>query len=125
MKSFSQYWIISMVDFAKNYSFQVQNEVQNMHWHSYQINILVHITFQSNPNFDVHVEDSKSLMNIIFTSPMIVSTILNLCNIFLASIRGTFQTKGFPQDGITCGLMGVLINLSLQNLGILYQCILT
>jgi hypothetical protein len=50
MKSFLQYCIISMVDFAKKYNFQVQNEVQSMHWHSYQISILVHITYRFDPN---------------------------------------------------------------------------
>jgi hypothetical protein len=39
---------------------------------------------------------------------MIINTILNLCNIVLAYIGGTFQTKDFPQDGIMCGLMGAL-----------------
>jgi hypothetical protein len=34
-----------MVDFVENYSFEMQNEVQSMHWHSYQISILVHITY--------------------------------------------------------------------------------
>jgi len=57
-----QYCIISMEDFAKNYSFQVQNEVQSMHWHSYQISILVHITYWSNPDFDMHDEDTKILI---------------------------------------------------------------
>jgi hypothetical protein len=56
---------------------------------------------------------------------MIANTILNLCNTILAYIGGTFQTKDFPQDGIMCGLMGALVNLSLQNLGILYLGILT
>jgi hypothetical protein len=51
---------------------------------------------------------------------MITSMILNLCNIVLAYIGGTFQTKDFLQDGIMCGLMGALINLSFQNFGILY-----
>jgi hypothetical protein len=51
-----------MVDFAKNYSFQMQNEVQSMHWHSYQISILVHITYRFDPNFDVHDDDSKILI---------------------------------------------------------------
>ncbi len=62
MKSFLQYCIISMEDFAKNYSFQVQNEVQSMHWHSYQISILVHITYRSNLDFDMHDEDTKILI---------------------------------------------------------------
>jgi hypothetical protein len=28
--------IVSMVNFAENYCFEIQNEVQNMHWYFYQ-----------------------------------------------------------------------------------------
>jgi hypothetical protein len=38
--------ILSHVDFAENYSFEIQNEIQSMHWHSSQITILVHITYR-------------------------------------------------------------------------------
>jgi hypothetical protein len=48
------------VDFVENYNFQVQNEVLNMHWNSYQIN----------PNFDGYDENFKVLTNIIFMSQM-------------------------------------------------------
>ncbi|GAQ92554.1 hypothetical protein KFL_010490010 [Klebsormidium nitens] len=34
--------IVSVIDFAENYSFQVQNEIQSMHWYSDQVTILVH-----------------------------------------------------------------------------------
>jgi len=27
--------MVFVVDFAKNYSFEVQNEMQNIHWHTY------------------------------------------------------------------------------------------
>ncbi len=37
-----------MADFADNYSFEVQNEMQSMYWHSYQISIIVHISFHHN-----------------------------------------------------------------------------
>jgi len=50
-----------MLDFVENYNFQMQNEFQSMHWHSYQISILVHNTYRSNPNFDAYDEDSKIL----------------------------------------------------------------
>lgn len=36
--------LISHIDFAENYSFAIQNEVQSMHWFSTSITILVHIT---------------------------------------------------------------------------------
>ena len=38
--------ILSHVDFAENYSFEIQNEIQSMHWHSSHITILVHITYR-------------------------------------------------------------------------------
>ncbi len=38
--------MVSVVDFAENYTFETQNEVQSMHWHRYHISILVHITYQ-------------------------------------------------------------------------------
>jgi hypothetical protein len=37
--------ILSIVDFAENYSLQDFNEVQEMHWHSFQITIQVHICY--------------------------------------------------------------------------------
>ena len=41
--------IVSVIDFAKNYSFKWQNEVQSQHWFSFQVTILVHITFRIHP----------------------------------------------------------------------------
>jgi hypothetical protein len=41
LKHFPSDTIISMIDFAENYSFEIQNEMQSMHWHSYQVTILV------------------------------------------------------------------------------------
>ncbi len=49
--------MVSIVDFAENYSF----EMQSMHWHTYQISILVHINFHHNPTLDPYDEDSKIL----------------------------------------------------------------
>ena len=34
-----------MIDYAEDYTFEIQNEVQSMHWHSYQITIFVQITW--------------------------------------------------------------------------------
>jgi len=39
---------VCVVDFVENYSFEIQNEVQSMHWPNYQISILVHISFHHN-----------------------------------------------------------------------------
>jgi hypothetical protein len=50
--------IILVVDFAENYLFEIQNEVQSMHWHSYQVSILVHISFRHNPDLDPYDEDT-------------------------------------------------------------------
>ncbi len=52
---------MSIIDFAKNYIFEVQNELQNMHYHTYQIYILMHISFHHNPTPDPYDEESKIL----------------------------------------------------------------
>ena len=45
IQSFPDDVVVSVVDFAENYSFKEQNEIQSMHWHSSQVSILVHITY--------------------------------------------------------------------------------
>ena len=42
--------ILSMVDFAKNYTLQMQNEVQSQYYHSKQVSIMVQITYMHGPN---------------------------------------------------------------------------
>ncbi len=37
--------ILSCVDFFENYTMKIQNEVHNMHWHNFQVNILMHISY--------------------------------------------------------------------------------
>jgi len=54
-------YLVSYIDFAKNYSFMEQNEIQTQHWHSFQITILVHLTWRINPNFGVG-DDEKTRM---------------------------------------------------------------
>lgn len=44
--------LISHIDFAENYTFAIQNEVQSMHWFSSSITILVHITLFKAPPTD-------------------------------------------------------------------------
>ena len=58
IRSFPKDTVVSVVDFAENYKFEIQNEVQSMHWHSYQVSILVHITFRHNPDLDPYNEDT-------------------------------------------------------------------
>ncbi len=48
-----------MIDFAKNYSFQCQNEIQEMHQFFFQITILVHITYHHNPNYVANPDGKK------------------------------------------------------------------
>ena len=54
--------MVSVIDFAENYSFEVQNKVQSMHWHNYQITILVHIMWVKNPNPDPDDESTRNIM---------------------------------------------------------------
>jgi len=58
IKSFPLDLVVSIVVFAKNYKFESLDKAQSQHWFSYQISILVQITFCHNPNFDLYNEDS-------------------------------------------------------------------
>jgi hypothetical protein len=51
--------ILSHIDFAENYSFKIQNEIQSMHWFSHHVTILVHLTYRLNPFLDFEVRGSK------------------------------------------------------------------
>ena len=42
--------ILSVVDFAENYTLQPQNEIQSQYYHSDQVNIMVHITYRHGEN---------------------------------------------------------------------------
>ena len=42
--------ILSVVDFAENYTLQPQNEIQSQYYHSKQVSLLVHITYRHGPN---------------------------------------------------------------------------
>lgn len=50
-------WILSHIDFAENYTFEIQNQIQSMYWCSTQISILVHITYRIKPDGAI-VKDS-------------------------------------------------------------------
>jgi hypothetical protein len=54
--------MVSIIDYAENYSFKVQSEVQSMHWYSYQVTILVHIMWVRNSNPDPEDESTRSIM---------------------------------------------------------------
>jgi len=52
MRNLPEGVVISHIDFAENYTFQIQNEVQSMYWFSSSISILVHISMQREPSED-------------------------------------------------------------------------
>lgn len=39
--------VLTHIDFAENYSFEVQNEIQSMYYHSDQVSILVQVTYSA------------------------------------------------------------------------------
>ena len=50
MQSLGKDVILSHIDFAENYTCEIQNQIQSMYWCSTQISILVHITYQFKPD---------------------------------------------------------------------------
>lgn len=97
-----------------------------MHWHSYHIIILVHISYHLNPNYYPYDENFRvSKLNTIFIYKIIESMMMNSCNIVSSCIGNIFQTRDWNPHGIVYGQMGVQVNLNHQNLGILYLDTLT
>ena len=47
----------SMVDFAKNYTFEAQKEIQSEYYHSDQVSIFVHVLYR---HFQQNVDDIES-----------------------------------------------------------------
>jgi len=54
LDTFPKTYVMSIVDFAKNYTHQEYNEVQEMHCHSFQLTILVHICYRWNKDYLVN-----------------------------------------------------------------------
>jgi hypothetical protein len=74
-----------------------------MHWHSYHISILVHITYWSNPDFDGYEEDFKVFMEYYFY----VSDDHKHDPKFVQHCFKLHWTKDLNQIGIMFGLMSV------------------
>ena len=53
--------VFSLIDFAENYSFKGQDEIQSMHWYNFQITILVHIMYTLNVDYNPCDPSSKRL----------------------------------------------------------------
>jgi hypothetical protein len=51
-----------VLDFAKNYAFIDFNEIQEMHRHSFQLTILVHICYRWNPDYIQNLCANKLIM---------------------------------------------------------------
>jgi hypothetical protein len=56
--------VVSCIDFSKNYVMKVQNEIQDMHWLSFQMTVLVHITYQHNLDHDVALNRPEILKEV-------------------------------------------------------------
>jgi len=54
--------VMSLIDFAENYSFKGQDEIQSQHWFNFQLTILVHITYRKNPTFNPADQWSKKVI---------------------------------------------------------------
>ncbi|KAG0631145.1 hypothetical protein M758_1G230800 [Ceratodon purpureus] len=53
--------VLSLIDFAENYSYKGQSEIQSQHWFSFQCTILVHITYRINDSHNPEDPQSKRL----------------------------------------------------------------
>ncbi len=116
--------MVFVVDFVENNNFEVQNEVQSMHWHSYHVTILVHITWQHILDVDPHDEISNVVMKYHFY----ISNEKSHDSYFLLhSLLLHWQNVldgGFHSKTIGYGQMGTLPNLRAKPHGFLLFSIL-
>jgi hypothetical protein len=87
--SFPKKIILFAIDFEENYTFQDYHEIQEMHWHSFQITILMYICYKWNPNYVLDVENGEErlLTEYHYISLRIITMIFFLFNIVLNCIR--------------------------------------
>jgi hypothetical protein len=66
MKHIPKDIVVSCIDFFENYAMKVQNKIPDMHWFSFQMIILIHITYCHNPNYDLVTKNSKILKEVCY-----------------------------------------------------------
>jgi hypothetical protein len=109
--------ILSHIDFAENYSFKIQNEIQSMYWFSHQVTILVHLTYKINPLFDPEVNGFlwiKESQSYILDDKEQAQCSFSIAFYFIGS---GFGRKDSNQDNIRYLVMVVLLISSLTTLG--------
>jgi hypothetical protein len=110
--------ILSQIDFSKNYSFEMQNKIQSMHWHSFQVTILVHITFRVDPTNGQGNDDKKIIKGTHFYVSNHKEHDTLFAQYCLFQCIGTVYHHGESNQHITvCGVMVVLLK-------VVEQCIL-
>ncbi len=119
LRSLGKDVILSIIDFVENYTFVKQNEVQEAHWHSLSITILVHIMYKLNPDENPNVTKIWLLKEIHFYILRMVNMTHFLCNIDCSYIGSIWQMMVLHQHNIKFSLMDVRGNLSLLDLFIL------
>jgi len=70
---------MSLIDFAKNYNFEKQNEVQKQHWYNFKMTILVHITYMVNPNYNQNDPKSCQLIAKYHTTVLMIRNMIIWC----------------------------------------------
>jgi hypothetical protein len=96
-----------VVDFDENYNFEIPNEMQSMHWHNYQITILVHICWMQklNTNHDdlnscilmkyhFYILDAKSHDNYFFQNCLVLHWQDMVDNGFCPKQHGNWSNMG-------------------------------
>jgi hypothetical protein len=92
MKNLPDGVLVSHIDFAENYNFAIQNEVQSMYYFTTSVTILVHITMWK--------EGETVMKQLTFTYRMTKIMILLMSNIACSCIGIGWRTLGLFQRGV-------------------------
>ncbi len=112
--------ILSCVDFFKSYTMNIQNEVQNMHWHNFQVSILVHISYRQNLLVDPTNPNSiiKEVHYHVFNDPSMIPYLFNMPSCFISRICKVLIAF---QGNTLCGQMATQGSSRTHVHGILYH----
>jgi hypothetical protein len=96
---------------------KVQNEIQDMHCFSFQITVLVHITYQHILEYDSAIDGSKILKEVHYYISNERKSMIPYLSNTLSSYIGSFESlKGVNLSTTLSGVMVVLVSLKVLKL---------
>ncbi len=119
LENFPNDVVVSVVDFTRNYSFEIQNKMQSMHWYKNYVTIWFTFLGSGTHALILMRKLPKPSWDTTFTFLMTRAMIIILCNIIYSCIGTIWWQVGLGQINTKYGLMVVIRNSKVK-----YQVVL-